>query len=159
MAASWRREEVRLSERVKNIQAAALTEHVNDRGERRADLDLSGEHLGVRIVELAPGASSSKHHFHSLEEEHVLVLRGTATLIVGSEEISVREGDHFWFPAGKPEGHHLENRGADPFRFLVIGERAQGDVVVYPEHRVVLVKALGGARFTYLERGPEKPRA
>jgi uncharacterized cupin superfamily protein len=146
-----------VNDRIKNIHNTALTEHVNDRGERWSDLDLSGEHLGVRIEDLAPGASSSVHHFHSLEEEHVLVLRGTATLIVGSEEIVVREGDHFWFPAGRPEGHHLVNRGTDRFRFLVVGERAKGDVVFYPEHEVMLVKALGNAQFTYRERKPERP--
>ena len=43
-------------------------------------LDLSGEHLGVRIEELAPGASSSHHHHHTAEEEHVVVLNGEATL-------------------------------------------------------------------------------
>ena len=147
-----------MSDRIKNILTAAFAERVSDRGGRWLELDLSGEHLGVRIEDLAPGGSSSKHHFHSLEEEHVLVLRGTATLVVGSEEIAVREGDHFWFPAGKAEGHHLENRGAERFRFLVIGERAKGDVVFYPEHKIMRVKALENAQFSYRDRRDEGPR-
>lgn len=64
-------------------------------------LDLSGEHLGVRIEEGDPGATSSYHHYHSAEEEHVLILKGTGTLHLGEDRIEVVEGDHLWFPAGK----------------------------------------------------------
>ena len=135
-----------------NINDSEFEETALQRGGTWRRLDLSGEHLGVRIEELAPGGTSSFHHYHSLEEEHVLVLSGTATLHLGSDEHDLREGDHVWFAAGEETAHHIENRGAGNFRFLVFGERKQGDVVFYPNGPVMMVKALNGALFTYEKR-------
>lgn len=50
-------------------------------------LDLSGEQLGVRIEELQPGGTSSYHHYHSAEEEHVLVFYPDARVLL------VKSGD------------------------------------------------------------------
>jgi len=69
-----------MSDNVRSTNAPdAWREEQTPRGETWRYLDLSGEHLGVRIEELQPGASSSVHHYHTLEEEHVLVLEGAAT--------------------------------------------------------------------------------
>ena len=135
-----------------NIHEAKFEAATNRRGQQWWQLDLSGEHLGVRIEVLAPGGHSSYHHFHTVEEEHVLALEGTATLVRGTEAITVRAGDHVWFPAGKEEPHHIENRSTKNFKFLVFGERSQADVVVYPDHGVMLVKALDRKQITYDER-------
>ena len=112
-------------------------------------LDISGEHLGLRLEELATGDTSSTHHFHTLEEEHVIVLEGEATLVLGVEEHLVRRGDHFWFKAGEEAGHHIVNRSEHPFKYLVIGERKEGDVVFYPEKGVVMVKALKWKQYNF----------
>jgi uncharacterized cupin superfamily protein len=112
-------------------------------------IDLSGKHLGVRIEALTPGGTSSIHHFHSVEEEHVLLLEGSATLHLGDSDVTLEEGDHVWFEAGVEEAHHLENRGDTDCRILVFGERKTGDVVVYPEKGVMLVKALGLKQYDY----------
>jgi len=123
-----------------------------DRGSWRF-LDLSGEHLGMRLEETPPGGNSSIHHYHTLEEEHVIVLEGEATLILGSEEYPIRKGDHFWFKAAEELAHHIENRTTKPFKFLVVGERKRGDVVVYPDKQVMIVKALEGAKqYDYKQR-------
>lgn len=140
-----------MSKRFKNI----FTSEWEDRGSWRC-LDLSGEHLGVRLEEIRPGGSSSIHHYHTLEEEHVIVLAGDATLVLGNEEHPVEKGDHFWFRAAREEPHHIENKSDKPFKFLVFGERKSGDVVVYPEKQVMMVKALEGWKlFDYEHR--EKP--
>lgn len=138
--------------RLRNIHDAELEECTSSRGGRWRQLDLSGKHLGVRIEELPPGGTSSVHHYHTLEEEHVLALSGTATLHLGSEEVDLREGDHVWFAAGDETAHHIENRSKDDFRYLVFGERKAGDVVVYPNGPVMMVKALGWKQVTYRER-------
>ena len=135
-----------------NIHTVQWKPETNARGQPWSSLDLSGEHLGVHLEALPPGDRSSTHHYHTLEEEHVLILEGAATLVLGSEEISVSAGDHFWFPAGKEEAHHLENRSNANVKFLVFGERCAGDVVVYPGNKVMLVKALGWKQFTFDER-------
>jgi uncharacterized cupin superfamily protein len=141
-----------MANRRTNISDAEFTQGTNGRGEPWASLDLSGEHLGVRVEELAPGTTSSYHHYHTLEEEHVLVLSGTAILHLGSAEHELGEGDHVWFAAGEQAAHHIHNQTSETFRFLVFGERKDGDVVVYPEGQVMLVRALGNRQFTYRDR-------
>ena len=111
--------------------------------------DLSGEHLGARIEELAPGNTSSNHHYHTVEEEHVFVLSGEAVLVCDEGEYRLTTGDHVCFRAGEALAHHLKNDTDVPCTYLVYGERKAGDVVVYPDHGVMLVKALGLKKFSY----------
>ena len=107
-------------------------------------LDLSGVQLGARIEELGPGATSSYHHYHTAEEEHVLVLSGVATLRLGDEALELVEGDHIWFPAGEEVAHHLKNTSTELLKYLVFGERKRDDVVFYPKGSVMLVKSSTG---------------
>lgn len=83
--------------------------------------DLSEERLGVRLEELSPGANSSEHHYHTAEEEHVIVLEGQGSLVYGDEIHPVVAGDHFWSKAGKAVPHHLKNTSASPLKYLVFG--------------------------------------
>lgn len=136
-----------------NIHEAQWKEQSTPRGTTWSSLDLSGQHLGVRLEATPPGGSSSVHHYHTLEEEHVLALEGEAVLIFGDEEIALKAGDHCWFEAGDETAHHIENRSdTAEFKFLVFGERKSGDVVVYPRHKVMMVKALEWKQFIYEPR-------
>jgi len=110
-------------------------------------LDISGEHLGVKIEELPKGGTSSYHHYHTAEEEHVIVLEGSGTLHLGDEQIELAKGDHICFPAGEAVAHHIENLSDSPLKFLVFGERKQNDVVFYPNGNVVSVKSAAGLNF------------
>lgn len=132
-----------------NINQPDWVEGKSKRGSTWRFVDLSGERLGVRIEEMPPGGTSSVHHYHTLEEEHVIVLEGNATLFLGSDRHALGKGDHIWFAAGKEEAHHIENTSAEVFKFLVFGERNQHDVVIYPEQKVMMVKALERKLFTY----------
>lgn len=111
--------------------------------------ELSGEQIGARIQEISPGATSSEHHFHTTEEEHVIVLEGTATLVHGDDKHQLNSGEHVWFKAGEEIPHHIENTSGSTFKYLEFGERKTSDVVVYPEHKVMMVKSLGRQQFTY----------
>ncbi len=137
-----------------NIHSTPLQQGESYRGEAPGRyLDLSGEHLGVRIEEAPPGTTSSVNHYHTAEEEHVIALEGEATLHLGADAIPLSAGDHIWFPAGEAVGHHIENTSAAPFRFLIIGERKQDDVVFYPKNDVVLVKSKSGrSAYDYKKR-------
>lgn len=139
-----------------NINDAPFEEIETPRGETLRQLDLSGSHLGVRIEVLPPGGTSSIHHYHTLEEEHVLVISGSGTLHLGSDEHELREGDHVCFAAGEPTPHHIENRSRDSFKFLVFGERNPGDTVFYPNGPVMLVRAARGALYTYKDYQPDQ---
>ena len=130
-----------------NLFHTPLTVQSTARGEWRY-LDLSGERLGVRLEELAPGETSSVHHYHTNEEEHVILLQGSATLHLGDASHALAAGDHVRFAAGEPTAHHLRNTGDQPCRVLVFGERRRDDVVFYPDEAVMLVKA-GGDWTTY----------
>ena len=132
--------------KAKNIYESKWEEKSKPQGGTWNYLDISGEHLGLRLEELAPGDTSSIHHYHTLEEEHVIALDGDATLVLGSEEHSLKRGDHVWFKAGDEVGHHIVNNSSAPFTFLVIGERKRGDVCFYPDQGVANNKALNSGR-------------
>lgn len=134
---------------VRNTESSVWVEATNWRGEPWKHKDFSGERLGVRIEEIAPGGRSSEHHYHLTEEEHVIVLKGEATLVVGDDRKTLKEGDHCWFRAGEEMAHHLLNASDSPFQFLVFGERKNDDVVVYPEHQVMMIKGLSNRQVTY----------
>ena len=146
-----------MHERVTNIHDASFEERKSPRGEPDwRCLDLSGDHLGVRIEELPPGSNSSYHHYHTAEEEHVLVIAGAATLHLGDEAVEIRKGDHVLFSAGEEVAHHIENSSPDPFTYLVFGERKQHDVAMYPQSSIALVKSSQGHRwYTYEAYIPE----
>lgn len=142
-----------MRERVTNIHDANLEDRKSARGEANwRCLDLSGEHLGVRIEELPPGSNSSYHHYHVSEEEHVLVIEGTATLHLGEEAIEIRKGDHVLFRAGDEVAHHIENSSSDPFTYLVFGERKQAETVFYPQNSIALVRSSQGQRWYNYEK-------
>jgi uncharacterized cupin superfamily protein len=99
--------------------------------------------LGVAIAELAPGKQSAPAHWHVLEEEHVFMLEGTATLRLGADNFAMKAGNYACFPAGQRAGHCLVNTGDTPCRYVMIGERNPNEVVVFTDARKVLVRALG----------------
>jgi uncharacterized cupin superfamily protein len=100
-----------------------------------------GSHVGVNIEELGPGQQSCPVHYHLLEEEHLWVLEGTATLCWGDERLTLEPGDYACFPAGDARGHALVNDSPHPFRFLMIGENNPNEVCIYPDSDKVMVRA------------------
>ncbi len=134
-----------MSDKITNIYTTQMETRQSVRGESDwRCLDISGEHLGVRVEELPAGSNSSHHHYHTAEEEHVLVLEGTATLHLGDDAIEITKGDHVLFRAGDETAHHIENSSSEPFTYLVFGERRQDDVVIYPLSSMALVKSSRG---------------
>jgi len=89
--------------------------------------------FGVNLVLLAPGAASAQRHWHSKEDEFVVILSGEVVLISDSGEQTLKAGDTAGFPAGAADGHHLVNKGSEGAQYLEIGSRIAGDVVNYPD--------------------------
>ncbi|MCU0984755.1 MAG: cupin domain-containing protein [Acetobacteraceae bacterium] len=112
--------------------------------------------FGVNLVRLAPGAASALRHAHSAEDEFVLVLEGTATLITNDGAQEVGPGMVVGFPAGTGDAHHLVNRTEADVVFLVVGTKAVAeDVVTYPDDDLRAVPGEGGARrFTHADGTP-----
>lgn len=96
--------------------------------------------FGAVIETLEPGARSALPHWHSDEDELVLVLDGAPTLIEGGVETVLAPGDVACFPAGLAVAHHLENRSDAPTRCLVFGTRAERDRIAYPEHDRICIR-------------------
>jgi uncharacterized cupin superfamily protein len=90
-------------------------------------------HFGVNLVTLGPGGQSALRHWHTLEDEFVYVLSGEVTLVTDAGEQVLRAGMCAGYPAGKPDGHHLINRGAVPATYLEVGDRVDADTAHYPD--------------------------
>ena len=89
--------------------------------------------FGVNLVELKPGAASSQRHWHSHEDEFLMIVSGELTLVTDEGETLMRAGDCAAFPAGRPNGHHLINRGWGNALFLCVGSRITEDRALYPD--------------------------
>jgi len=68
---------------------------------------------------------------NKVEDTGVKYLEGyrrTATLRNGEERYTIRAGDHVGFAAGRCVGDCLVNESDAPFRFIIIGDRAERDL-------------------------------
>ncbi len=110
-----------------------LRERVAGR-ERRALGDFFGlANFGVNLTRIAPGSASALRHAHSREDELVYILEGEPTLVTAAGESLLRPGMCAGFKAGSGEAHHLLNRSGRDVVLLEIGDRKEGDTVVYPD--------------------------
>lgn len=90
-------------------------------------------HFGVNLTHLSPGAVSALAHSHSKQEEFILVLEGSPTLVLGEAEFVLHPGDCYGFKAGTGIAHQLINRSEENVTYLEIGDRTEGDEVEYPK--------------------------
>ena len=89
--------------------------------------------LGVAHVRLPPGAWSSQRHFHTHEDEFVMVLQGEVVLCTDAGEEVLRAGDCVAFKAGVPDGHCAHNRSDSDAILLAVSNRDDGDGGEYPD--------------------------
>ncbi len=100
--------------------------------------------FGVNHFTLVPGAWSSQRHFHTHEDEFVVVLTGELTLVTEAGAETLRPGDCAAFPKGVADGHHLQNRSDAPATFLAIGtDKPDEDACHYPDIDQFYSKATG----------------
>ena len=102
-----------------------------------------GSQVGVGIDLLKPGQTSNRFHYHLKEEEHVFILRGSATLILGERKYVMRERDYCCFPAGQRAGHHLYNHTKENCLFMTIGDNKPDDIACFPKTGKAKVRATG----------------
>ena len=87
--------------------------------------------FGVNRLELKPGVWSSQRHWHTKNEEFVMVLEGEVTLITDAGEEVLKEGDCAGFKAGDRDGHHLINKSDRMAVVLEIGASFADDAGEY----------------------------
>lgn len=104
------------------------------RGRQRLG-DVAGlTQFGVNRLTLPPGAWSSQRHWHTAEDEFMIVLSGEVVLVEDGGETVLRPGDCAGWKAGVADGHHLQNRSAADAVVLEVGGRHPAtDTVDYPD--------------------------
>jgi uncharacterized cupin superfamily protein len=118
-------------------------------GRLRAALgDAAGlSQFGVNLLHLPPGRWSSQRHWHTDEDEFVWVLSGEVVLVTDTGEQTLHAGDCAGFPAGEPNGHHIQNRSAAEAVLLEVGSRRPAtDSVDYPDIDLRWSEATGDVR-------------
>jgi uncharacterized cupin superfamily protein len=87
--------------------------------------------IGVHLVRLESGRTSSVYHFHHHDEEWVYVLSGRGIAEIGDQKFAVGPGDFMGFVAGSLP-HNLTNPNAEDLVYLVGGNRLPFDICDYP---------------------------
>jgi uncharacterized cupin superfamily protein len=123
--------------------------------EKRALGDPLGlTNFGVNLVTLAPGSGSAERHWHSRQDELIYVLEGEITLITDAGEQVLSPGMAAGFPAGAADGHQLINKSDAEARYLEVGDRTEGDEVVYPDIDMLGSIVDGAFKFTKKDGTP-----
>lgn len=127
---------------------------------RRCVGDAAGlTQFGVNLTRLPPGCWSSQRHWHTAEDEFILVVEGEVALVTESGTETLRAGDCAGFKAGVADGHHLQNRSDRDAVVLEVGtRRPQDDEVFYPD---IDLRALKGRQIAHRNGEPYaggKPR-
>ncbi len=102
-----------------------------------------GTQIGVGIDILKPGQYSNRFHYHLREEEHIFILKGSATLVLGSSQYVMRAHGYCCFPAGQRAGHHLFNHTDENCVFMTIGDNHPDDIACFPKTGRARIKATG----------------
>jgi len=112
--------------------------------EKRPLGDLFGlKSFGVNLTRLSPGGESALLHQHSRQDEFVYILEGEPTLVTDTGEVILAPGMCAGFPA-RGVAHQLVNRTEKDVVYLEIGDRADGDMVSYPNDDLQAVLGVDG---------------
>jgi uncharacterized cupin superfamily protein len=103
--------------------------------------------FGVNLSRLPPGVWSSQRHWHTHEDEFVMVLEGELILVTDAGEEVLRAGDCAAFKAGDGDGHHLINRSGRDAVVLEVGGRDPDDGCDYPD--IDMVAKAGAAGYQH----------
>jgi uncharacterized cupin superfamily protein len=102
-----------------------------------------GSQVGVGIDILKPRQVSNRFHYHLREEEHIFILKGSATLVLGNNRYVMKERDYCCFPAGQRAGHHLVNHTRQNCVFMTIGDNKPDDIACFPDTGKARIRATG----------------
>jgi uncharacterized cupin superfamily protein len=87
--------------------------------------------IGVHMIYVEPGKSTTEYHKHFYEEECLYVVSGQASANIEGEFHKIASGDFIGFPVDTA-AHTIVNDGTETLVCLVIGQRLVHDVADYP---------------------------
>ena len=108
---------------------------------------LGARKIGGSVYELAPGQTTFPYHWHQLEEEWLIVLRGQPTLRDPSGERTLAEGDCVVFKAGPDGAHSIRNDTDGAVRLLMLSCDAEAEFCFYPDSGKVGLFGQGVRKF------------
>jgi uncharacterized cupin superfamily protein len=122
--------------------------------EKRALGDVLGlSHFGVNLVRLPPGKWSSQRHWHTLEDEFVMMLEGEVVVVEDDGDHLLRAGECVGWKAGVANGHCLQNRSDRVAVYLEVGSRRGAkDGCDYPD--IDMVARAGDPYYTHRDGTP-----
>jgi uncharacterized cupin superfamily protein len=96
---------------------------------------LGAERIGAGLYELAPGQKTFPYHWHQVQEEWLIVLRGEPTLREPAGERKLAPGDCVVFKRGPAGAHLVRNDTEEPVRLLMLSSGGDSEVEVcfYPD--------------------------
>jgi uncharacterized cupin superfamily protein len=89
--------------------------------------------LGASLYEVPPGQATFPYHWHSANEELLIVLAGRPSLRTPSGWRELDEGEVVALPVGDGGAHQVLNRSEETVRFLVVSEMNAPEVSHYPD--------------------------
>lgn len=96
--------------------------------------------LGFLLCTLDPKTFSCPYHWHTEEEELVIILEGEAMLRKNGEFRKVKAGDLIYHGTGPTTAHHMYNHSEIPLRYFVLSTQFPQESCHYPDSRKVLVR-------------------
>ena len=89
--------------------------------------------FGANRTVLPPGAASSLRHYHTSDDELVIVLSGELVMLTNAGETAMRAGDIASFPKGVADAHCFVNRSNEAAVLIAIGDNRDEDTCFYPD--------------------------
>lgn len=93
--------------------------------------------LGLSLYRLEPGKRAFPAHYHSANDEAILVLDGSGSLRHGADIIPLAQGDYIHLAAGSGQAHQVINDGDGPLDYLCFSTMIAPEVCVYPDSNKV----------------------
>ena len=100
--------------------------------------------LGATLYEVEPGDRTFPYHYEWGCEEWLIVVTGTPTLRAPEGERELAPGDTVCFREGPAGAHLVANRSDDVVRVLILSNKAQPAVAVYPDSNKIGIWTDGG---------------
>jgi uncharacterized cupin superfamily protein len=91
------------------------------------------EQLGASLFEVEPGEATFPLHWHSANEEMLIVLKGRPSVRTGEDWRELEEGEVVAFRVGPEGAHQVANWSDETVRFLIVSEMRAPELSGYPD--------------------------